>query len=80
MDKINKSFGTSYNLIGLFRIILWTLAKTVSSLKNMSGETITKTFEFASSVLDVVLDFVIAFYILCDSIRLINSITKSLYK
>ena len=79
IDKINKIFGTNYDLSDLFEMILEPFVKSVSSLKNMSGEIITKTFGFASSVLNSVLGLVIAFYMLCDKQRLLNSAKKIVY-
>lgn len=79
LDKMNKVLGTNYDLSDLFKIILEPFVKSVSSLKNMSGEIITKTFGFASSVLNIVLGLVIAFYMLCDKTKLINSAKKIVY-
>lgn len=79
IDKMNKILGTDYDLSDLFRVILEPFVKSVSSLKNMSGEIITKTFGFASSVLNIILGLVIAFYMLCDKARLINSAKKIVY-
>ncbi len=79
IDKMNKILGTNYDLSDLFRVILEPFVKSVSSLKNMSGEIITKTFGFASSVLNIILGLVIAFYMLCDKTRLINSAKKIVY-
>ena len=79
IDKMNKILGTNYDLSDLFKIILEPFVKSVSSLKNMSGEIITKTFGFASSVLNVILGLVIAFYMLCDKIRLIDSAKEIVY-
>ena len=79
IDKLNKAFGANYDLSDLYRIILEPFVKSFSGLKNVSGEIITKTFGFASSVLNIVLGLVISFYILCDKQRLINSTKKIVY-
>lgn len=79
IDKMNKIFGTNYDLSDLFKIILEPFVKSISSLKNMSGEIITKTFGFASSILNSILGLVIAFYMLCEKQRLINSAKKIVY-
>ena len=79
IDKLNRVFGTNYNLSDIFKITLTPLLKIISGIKNMSNEIISKTFGFASSILNFVLGLVIAFYMLCDKKKLIEAVKKLVY-
>ena len=83
LDKCNQMFKTNYDLEDIIKKVLDVASKpfikTNLSISNMANGIISKTFGFASSLLNFVLGVVIAFYILCDKNKLVTSIEKIIY-
>ncbi len=79
LDTYNATFNKDYDLPNIMEFIATPFIKSVLSLPQMADNILSRTFEFASSLLNFILGIVIAFYLLCDKERFYLTLKKLIY-
>lgn len=65
LDTYNATFRTKYSLSNIAELIAMPFVKSISFLPDMANNILSRTFGFASTLLNFILGIVIAFYMLC---------------
>lgn len=66
MDTYNNTFHRNYSISNVIEFVLRPFMDRMSSFPQMADNILSKTFNFASSLLNFILGIVISFYMLCD--------------
>lgn len=76
MDTYNATFHKNYSLSNLIDFTTQPFIHSMNSFPKLADNILSKTFDFASSLLNFILGIVISFYMLCDKKFFLQALDK----